>query len=208
MSKLKKLVDEQINEMINVFTSMNLESRDVYANWLAQTFFYTSSSEEILRFCAEKSVESDMAQRWLEHADEEAGHENLAHGDLKRLGYKIEDFSELEETRLFYQTQFFMAQKYSGESVLGWVLVLEAFAASVPKEFIEKMISIHGKPATRFMFVHSNEDVEHVEKAYKAVEKLENIDLIIENIKMTKKRYIDVLHKCQSLAAQAHKNVA
>ncbi|RZF21115.1 hypothetical protein DAY19_14140 [Halobacteriovorax vibrionivorans] len=196
MSKLKKLVDNEVAEMIDFFMAANLESREVYANWLAQTYFYTSSSEDILLFCAEKSKKSDMAKRWLEHADEEAGHENLALGDLKRLGFKIENFIEFEETKLFYQSQFFLAQKYSGESVLGWVLILEAFAASVPKEYIDKLISIHGKPATRFMFIHSNEDVEHVEKAYQAVEKLDNLDLIIENIKMTKTRYLSMLKKC------------
>lgn len=200
MSDLRTLVNNCVQRLCDEITKADLTDTETYANWLAQTYFYTSSSEEILRFSAKTSKDKETSDRWLEHADEETGHENLALSDLKKLGYKIENFSEFEETRIFYQTQIFNAQLLGGESVFGWVLALEAFAANFPEDYLKKIINKHSKPACRFLIVHTNEDIEHIEKAFESVENLDDLELIIQNMELTTQRYINILRKCAAEA--------
>lgn len=198
MNQLEKLLNRCVTEMINEVKAINFKNEAIYANWLAQTYYYTSVSEEILRTSAKHCQSEAIAQRWLEHADEESGHENLALSDLKKLGYKIEDFEEYEDTKLFYQSQFFYANCQGGESVFGWVLALESFAANLPEEIVEELIGVYGKSATRFLKVHTEEDISHIQKALEAVNHLPNKEVIIENMLETSKRYIKVLRACKS----------
>ncbi|MFG1492059.1 hypothetical protein [Halobacteriovorax sp. ZH4_bin.1] len=200
MKNLRTLVDECVTKLCDEIVKADLTDELTYANWLAQTYFYTSSSEQILRFSAIKSKDKETSERWLEHADEETGHENLALSDLKKLGHDIKDYHEFEETRLFYQTQIYNAQLLGGESVFGWVLALEAFAANFPEDYLKNIINEHSKAASRFLIVHTNEDIEHIEKAFESVEKLDNLELIIENMELTTQRYINLLRKCSEAA--------
>ncbi|MFG1499361.1 iron-containing redox enzyme family protein [Halobacteriovorax sp. XZX-3] len=200
MNHLESLLNECVTQIIEEVRAIKFEDENVYANWLAQTYYYTSVSESILRTSAKHCKSEELSKRWLEHADEESGHENLALSDLKSLGYNICDFQEYEETKIFYQSQFYYANTYGGESVFGWVLALEAFAANLPQIIVNNLIQKYGKSATRFMKVHTDEDIEHIKKALEAVNQLPNKDIIINNMKETTKRYIRLLQACESSA--------
>jgi uncharacterized ferritin-like protein (DUF455 family) len=112
-----------------------------------------------------KTADLPFHRRFLEHASEEKGHETMLLNDLKNLGYKIEDFPELPETRMFWEPQFYKIQHVDPLSVMGYIVALEALATELCPKL--KIILEANHPAGSFSFikVHGEDDPDHVEKA-------------------------------------------
>src|SRR4051812_18758279 len=102
-----------------------------YGLYLAQTYFYVCHSTRLLAFSAGimKTPDTPFHRRFLEHASEEKGHEMMLLNDLAKLGFKITDFTEMPETRMFWEPQFYKIQHNDPLSVMGYIIALEAIAA-------------------------------------------------------------------------------
>jgi pyrroloquinoline quinone (PQQ) biosynthesis protein C len=197
---LKQILNESIHKMVEKTKQIDNLNPEVYKWWLAQTYFYTSHSEKLLRYFSENSSNELIAKRWLAHADEEAGHENMAIGDLKRMGGKIEDYIELPETSALYKTQYFIAKETHGIANFGWALALEGLAAHMCKDMIDQMVEAHGENCMKFILVHVNEDPAHLDAALEVVSQIGATDQIIQNIQNTAYYYCKMLDELEEFA--------
>lgn len=196
----KQVFTECVQKLIKTINDIDLRDRDVYMNWLAQTYYYTSNSERLLRTFAEDSNIEGVKQRWLAHADEESGHENLALSDLKKMGGRLEDFPELQITKDLYEKQLPISKKTNGIAPFGWALALEGMAANINEDYVIDIMVKHGKNATRFAKVHAEEDEDHIVKALEMVSQLGDNKEIEDNIKLTTDIYCELLLQCFELA--------
>jgi thiaminase len=176
------------------------ENKLAYANFLAQTYYYVCHSTRLL--CASAAIFSQSDQqfhkRFIKHMSEENSHELLALRDLQKLGYKIEDFPEMAQTRTLYEIQYYKIEHCDPISLMGYILALETMAG---EDFIwlkQKLTDLYGKDCVRFVQVHADDDPDHIEKAIEVVsslkeERLKEIDM---NIVQTGLYYPAILEAC------------
>lgn len=170
---IKAEFDHIMEEFGPKFLSYNWENKDFYAGWLFQTYSFVNHSTRLLALgagCAKLS-ERDLHKRFISHIAEESGHEVLAEQDIKRLGYKMSDFSELPQTRLFYTHQYWNVQNHGPSALMGWILFLEGVACLYGRQVMEK-VKPFGSKCTNFLRVHAEEDQGHIDSAFKAIEEI------------------------------------
>ena len=181
------------------------ENKLAYANFLAQTYYYVCHSTRLL--CASAAIFSQEDQhlhkRFIKHMDEENSHELLALRDLQRLGYKIEDFPEMAQTRTMYEIQYYKIEHVDPVALMGYILALETMAGEDFKWLKEKLTGLYGKDCVRFVQVHADDDPDHIEKAVEVVKglkesRLHEIDL---NIVQTGLYYPAMLDACAENAS-------
>jgi len=160
--------------MSKVIHSFPWEDKYAYGMYLAQTYYYVKHSTRLLAVAAGRMADHDLAyhRRFLEHAAEEKGHETIALKDLKNLGYTLEDFPELPETRMFWETQYYKVEHVDPLSLMGYILALEAIACQ-ECPWIKSQLDKHYRPNCHtFIKVHGEDDPEHVTKARAQIEAL------------------------------------
>ena len=205
---MNQVYEQCVAKLIKTINEIDLTKSEVYKEFLAQTFFYTSHSEMLLRTFARDAENEAIKGRWLSHADEESGHENLALSDLKRMGESIDSFSELQSTKDLYEKQLPISKKTKGIGNFGWALALEGMAANINEDYVKSIIETHGLPATRFVKVHAEEDQEHIEKAIEAVSSLGVNDDIEANMLLTTEIYCQMLLDIRDRAQKKGKQAA
>lgn len=164
-----------IDLMIKSLNEYPWDNKLAYAEFLAQTYYYIRHSTRLLAASAARFSQEDQAmhKRFMKHSDEENSHELLAVRDLQKLGYKIEDFVELPQTRAFYEVQYYKIEHWDPAALLGYILALEVTATHLAP--IEKKLSgLYGKECVKLIQVHSDEDPDHVEKALKSISALKD----------------------------------
>lgn len=166
--KLQIALDQCVRLSQSSYESMPWDQKEFYANYLAQTFYYVRHSTRILALSAGRlSYEKDQKihLRFLKHLGEEANHEKLALNDLKFLGYKLQDFDELNSTRFFYEPQYYKIEHQHPLALMGYILFLEVLAQNVCPPLSAKLTNLYGKKSATFLLVHGEEDPSHVEEA-------------------------------------------
>lgn len=187
MDKLNRALETSIALSQASYESMPWDNKSFYANYMAQTFYYVRHSTRILALSAGRLNYENQQQihlRFLKHLGEEANHEKLAINDLKFLGYKIDDFKELNSTKFFYEPQYYKIEHQHPMALMGYILFLEVLALNVCPPLSRKLHDIYGKKAATFLFVHGEEDPHHVSEAKKLLESLDPVALkfITENL--------------------------
>jgi len=180
------------------------ENKLAYAEFLAQTYYYICHSTRLLAASAARFSQEDqgMHRRFLKHTDEENSHELLALRDLQKLGFKIQDFPELPQTKTLYEIQYFKIEHHDPAELMGYILALETMSGDVFPWLKERTTGLYGKECAKFIQVHADEDPDHIEKAQKVIEglgesRLPGIDM---NIQQTSLCYADMLLACKSRA--------
>jgi thiaminase len=178
---------------------MPWENEAFYAQYLAQTYYYTFHSTRMLALAAARTSpgQFDYYRRSIEHIAEESGHENLALTDLKRLGHKIEDFSELPTTKAFWQPQYFLIDR-SNTALLGYILALEWLAVATFPAVLERLKTKFGAKSINFIRVHAEEDPDHVDKCFEQIENVPLADraLVWENFRQTCRMFELFMREC------------
>lgn len=147
----------------------------IYADWLAQTYFFVCHSTPLLGFSLPHLKNQSMRHHFEHHIGEEARHDMLALKDLERLGYTIDQFEQLAQTQAFYQAQYFKIQFDQPTSLLGYILYLETMACDWGKLAYEEVKSIYPNSCL-FLKIHAEEDPSHVKNAIKAIESLPEVE--------------------------------
>ncbi len=190
--------------MLQTYLNMPWEDRGFYAQYLAQTYYYTFHSTRMLALAAARTTSGqfDYYNRSVEHIAEEAGHENLALTDLKRLGFKIEDFSELSTTRAFWQPQYFLIDR-SATTLLGYILALEWLAVATFPAVHERIKKLYGEKCVNFIRVHADEDPDHVDKCFAQIEKVTPAEqeLIFANFRQTCRMFELFMRECSEVSS-------
>ena len=189
------------------------ENPEFYANWLVQTTYYCRHTTRLLALCGALTPieQQPMHNRFLKHAAEEKGHENLTLLDIKNMGKEFADYPEASATQSFYQTQYYWIEHVHPYAFFGYILYLEAYAAKYGQAITARIQKAHGDKATNFMRVHSEEDVDHVEKALEQVEKFPPAILkdIISNMEQANANYLQMLQHCvDGVAKKKQKSAA
>jgi pyrroloquinoline quinone (PQQ) biosynthesis protein C len=193
-----------VASMSEVIRTFPWDNKYAYAQFLAQTYYYISHSTRLLAASAARFSQADqsMHKRFLKHTDEENSHELLALRDLQKLGFKIQDFPELPQTKTLYEIQYCKIEHCDPAALMGYILALETMAGHDFSWLKEKATGLYGKECAKFIQVHADEDPDHIEKALKVIQGLssERLDLIDMNIEQTALCYGDMLNACKARA--------
>lgn len=163
-----------IEEMTEAISTYPWHETEAYALYLSQTYYYVTHSTRLLALAAAHMKVSDNTfhRRFLEHASEEKGHDQMALKDLEALGFSLKDFPELPHTRMFWETQYYKIEHNDPLSLMGYVLALEALAGEQCPVIKRKLDPFYPKQSTNFIRAHAEDDPEHVVKAWAVIDAL------------------------------------
>ncbi|MCB0412026.1 MAG: iron-containing redox enzyme family protein [Bdellovibrionales bacterium] len=193
--ELKDALSQHVEMTKVVFREMDWADADVYANWLSQTYYFVSHTTRLLALAAGTALlnEQNYHEQFLYHLKEEAGHEKLALNDLKALEKEVSP--ELSSTKQFYFKEYQLIREVGPIGLFGYMMYLENLAVYAGPGIYEAATKVHGKKAGRFLAVHINEDVEHVEVTLKTLNSIKQTDkdLICSHIEISSENYRNIL---------------
>ncbi len=191
-------IQQELNLLLSEFrrnypVSM-LKDKEVYADWLAQTYYYVVHSTSLLGYSLPHLKSMELKRHFEKHLGEETRHDLLAVKDMERLGFSMDQFPEHAITQAFYHSQYYRIQFEGGTSILGYILFLEAMAVHWGKEAYEVIKDTH-KHSVLFLKVHAEEDPHHVDQAIGAILKLPEAEqeAIVRNMRYTYEIYSEML---------------
>lgn len=191
---MKNLCEKGYQSVVNAIGMDIFKDPYAYSNWLAQTYYYVCHSVKLLALSISRMSEQDkkMMQRFIKHIGEENNHELLALSDLKAMGYELDDFPELPQTRSLYETQYYKINYLDSSALLGYIIALEFLATKIGPEML---VQTKEHPSFKFLKLHVEEDVEHVDMAINQVESLaaDRVKIISENLEQTFAHYKNML---------------
>jgi hypothetical protein len=164
------LKSNEFRFVVDYFKHMDFSDREIYANWLAQTYYFVSHSVRLSSLAAAKlPVDSAIGQRMAAHTVEEKGHHTVAIKDIESLGKKITDYPPFGVTSAFYQAQYYKVLFEHPHHLLGQIFMLEALAVEAGPWMHRLVKKCYGAQGTRFVRIHEHEDQDHVTKAIQAM---------------------------------------
>jgi hypothetical protein len=197
---MKEFIQNELVQYERSFRDFPWDSKTAYQNWLAQTYRYVSHSTRLLVLAASRfSVGNDtLHYRFIQHAGEESRHEILASRDLEYLGYSVDSIPEYSSTSGFYQSQYYWIEHVSPISFFGYILFLEAMAVKQAGYAYQIVDKSHGPRAGNFLRVHSEEDPDHLEKAFEMLKGITQAEekMIQANFSVSAGLYAGLLHAC------------
>jgi thiaminase len=204
---MKAHLFSSLEPLIGTLDRFPFDKREVYGDWLAQTYYYVRHSTRLLAASAARFPQTPkgdtLHHRFGAHIGEEKKHERLLIHDLKALSLSLETLPEHASTRMFYEPQYFKIEHQSPVALFGYILPLEAIAAKSGPKTVERVKSAYGElSCSSFLRVHAEEDPDHVDKAFDALERLDadELALIKQNITQTVYAYSAMLADIRSRA--------
>lgn len=171
---MKKALHECVAEISDAVEAFAWTDRRAYSDWLAQTYHYVRHSTRLLAAAAGRFPLTEagdaLHQRFVAHMQEERRHELLALHDLNALGSSLSDFPERPATRAFYEPQYYKIERQEPLALFGYILFLEVLSAERGPFIHREVQSTFGHTAATFLKLHTEDDPDHVHKAFKALE--------------------------------------
>jgi uncharacterized ferritin-like protein (DUF455 family) len=165
------LKSKEFTYVVEYFKTMDFSNKEIYANWLAQTYYFVSHSVRLSALGASMlPVDTAVGKRMVAHTMEEKGHHTVAAKDLEALGKTVSDYPAFGVTNAFYQSQYYKVMFEHPYHLLGQIFMLEAFSVEIGPWMYEIVKNAHGDKACRFVKIHAHEDVDHVQKALEAIQ--------------------------------------
>jgi hypothetical protein len=151
------------------------DSKDAYASFLAQTYYYVSHSTRLLALAAARfGVEDEgLHQRFLKHTTEEKSHHLLAIHDLKALGKQLTDYPELPMTAALYEPQYYKVEYQDPTALFGYIMPLEMLAVRKGRWIFGCVEKAFGTKAASFVKVHAEDDEGHVTEGLEHLRQLD-----------------------------------
>ena len=196
---MKNLLDTCVAELAAGIDRFPWESATAYADWLAQTYYYVRHSTRLLataggRFAMDERGNA-LHHRFASHMSEEKKHELLCVHDIKQIGHSIDTLPEHPSTRMFYEPQYYKIEHEHPIALFGYILPLEAIGPTSGGAIIEKVGAAHGDKCVSFLKLHSEEDVDHLDKALHMLASIPEAEqrLVEENMRQTTYAYVAML---------------
>jgi thiaminase len=196
---MKTVLDDCLKTLDRTLERFPWSVPRAYADWLAQTYYYVRHSTRLLAASAARFAQDEagsaLHHRFTAHMAEEKKHELLALHDLKGIGFSIDGFPEHPITRMFYESQYFKIEHQDPLSLFGYILPLEAMSVSKGPWVRERVVESHGPGCVAFLRVHVEDDVDHLDKAFRTLEtaSAERRQLIELNMRQTTFGYVALL---------------
>jgi hypothetical protein len=198
---MKATLATSVEQLSGALERFPWEDRAVYADWLAQTYFYVRHSTRLLaasaaRFSFDPRGDA-LHHRFGAHIGEEKKHEKLAEHDLKELGRSIREMKERASTRMFYETQYYKIEHQHPIALFGYILPLEAVGPACGPRILERIAGAHGPKSASFLKLHATEDVDHLDKALEMLADVPQGErtFIEENLVQSTHAYIGMLNE-------------
>lgn len=199
--KLKSLYDQEIKQLGRQVVEAPWKNKEFYAYWLAQTYYFVKDNTRLLMLCGSRVDLKDQRthHRLIEHCAEEKGHEMLLVRDLAKLGYKVTDFPQLPATAGFYQSQYYWIEHRHPMAFFGYIILLEGLGAEYAPKVFRQVQEAHGASAATFLRVHGEEDISHIQNAFKELEGLaaDVSQMVEENFVLGVGLYSSMVRECQ-----------
>lgn len=212
MTDLKKLSKDEMKKTHDLILGFPWEDAEAYGLWLAQTYYMVNHSTRLVALAAAYSDlgRNDLHARFVDHAKEERGHQQIALNDLKGIKQSIDDLPCLYPTASIYQIQYYWIEHRGVAGLFGYILFLECLATEFGPELYRRTSGEHGAGAAKFLKVHSEDDVDHTEKAFKLMESLsaEERALVAENMAVSGDLYRCMLTEVEKMVAQVPRRKA
>jgi hypothetical protein len=196
---MRTLLERCVKDLTQSIDRFPWHEEKAYADWLAQTFYYVRHSTRLLAASAARfpydGPGNALHHRFSAHMAEENKHELLALHDLRAIGQSVESWPERPATRMFYEPQYFKIEHADPIALFGYILPLEAIAPLQGKLVADKVTAAFGPKCASFLKVHAADDVDHLEKAFAEIAKLdaERRRMIEENMVQTTYAYSALL---------------
>lgn len=181
LTKINEKINMGIQEIGIIYDAISWGDRWFYANWLAQTFYYTRHATRVISWAAAKTPHSHewVHLKLIQHIEEEKNHEELANHDLKNLGFSLEQFPELSSTTAYYSTLFYLLEHSSPLALFGYFSILEGLAINAGVKLHHYIENQYGKNTATFLKVHCKADVKHFEEDLSILEKFNEQELLV-----------------------------
>lgn len=177
-----------------------------YGLWLSQTYYMVNYSTRLVALAGALSPidRNDLHARFVDHSQEERGHQKVCISDLKNIGFTLADFPQMFQSACMYQIQYFWIQQKHPIAFFGYTLALESLAGNFGSILFDRVREAHGEKAGNFLKLHSEDDIEHIEKAHDQLEKLNEAEkaLVQENLEISSAIYRSMLVEGKILAHQ------
>ena len=138
-----------------------------WASLMREIYFHTRENPQVQALATVyfRGDQREMVKPFLRHAISEVGHDQLALGDLKALGYEVEAIPSeqpLPATMAITAFPFYQITNINPIGYLGYLYFLEAMPTRFGPEYL-KILESMGVPknATCFLVDHSTIDVGH-----------------------------------------------
>lgn len=175
-----------------------------YAEWLAQTYYMVNHSTRLVALAgAHAPLDKNLLHaRFVDHSQEERGHQLIAIADLKALGHTLDEFPCLTAPACMYQVQYYWIQFRGASSFFGYTLALESLALEFVPEIYRRVCSAHGEKTARFLKCHNEADVDHMKKAEEEISRLTQSEreLAVENLRLSSNIYRQMLREIRAAA--------
>jgi hypothetical protein len=207
---LKRKFQECIKDLVKQFSNLDWEDEAVYAEWMAQTYFFVRHVTSLIALSAARFGPDRRDLQYAHHkaVGEEAHHDVMLLNDLKALGYKIEDFTEFAETAAFYQSQYYYIEHQSPVALIGASLSLEGVSAS-SEDVRKRLEKKYGRAPTSFISHHVIADQEHFKNSFEQIDLLAEADqtIAMKNLLQSTRLYSlmlkAIVEKTESVRAAA-----
>lgn len=202
--------ERSLQLMYDRFYNFNWKNKQIYCNFLAQSYYYICHSARLLATAAGRCSlnEQELFKRMSKYVGEELSRENLCLRDLKVLGKSIKDFPELPITAAFYQSQYYKVEHNSPSELMGYIYALETTAYRVGSKVInDKLKEIYNPFSYSYLQSLTNEDVSYVEEAKRVISNLANDqkDSVLKNIIFTSELFIELLNQIEAKSNESLK---
>jgi pyrroloquinoline quinone (PQQ) biosynthesis protein C len=209
---IEKTLEDELSKTAEVIKHVPLESKLVYGNWLSQTYRFVCHSTRLLALASSRFelTQNQLHYRFVAHIREEEAHEVVALRDLAALGLSLHEFRECDETKAFYQAQYYWIEHVSPISFFGYILCLEGIAVQCGKSVFDRISSAFGPEAGNFLKLHSQEDQGHLKQALSQLEGLSPRDkgLVIENLEFSSTLYRNIFLRIASVDLKNNQKTA
>lgn len=205
LTQIKQLTASELANTRELMLGLEWETPEVYAHFLAQTFHYASYSTRIIGLagCHFDYSQNDLHVKFMDHVREERGHEKILITDMQVLDYKLEQFPASPFSLTLFQNQYYWIQNVSPMAVYGYFLYLEGIAVDICPKFFGRLKENYPAQAIKYLKLHIEEDVGHVDSHYKYIEKSTPAEMnaIYQNIQQTAFLYRGMLSDIAAASA-------
>jgi hypothetical protein len=195
-------VEKIMSQLKPLLANYSWENPALYSQWLSQQYHIVRHSTPLLALSCGRSIDRQAYhKRCIEHLAEEKGHDKMLLNDLKATGFPLSE--ELPATRAYYSAQYYQVEHVNPVSFLGYILFMEALAISFGKEV--SMKAAQGSKGISFLKLHSEEDEDHIQKAYQMIAQLSEVDQrdVQLNLKLSARSYFSMMQDLHSMKAES-----
>lgn len=196
MSQLKTKLEKSVKALTEAAVDQPWETKEWYAEYLAQTFYYITHTTKLLKFAADHAKNPELKECLMHHVSEENGHEHWAAKDLKNLGYDLKQFAESKLTADLYGRIYDGIKKHGPAPIIGYAMALEGMSANACPKVAPILIKKYGEKCSTFIKNHAVIDQEHAKEGVNilAFFNEKEMEIIAEYIDLSTKAYTEFLN--------------